>query len=460
MHLLSPHMNLPCRFRLGVVSILAAPAFAIFALSARADVVTDWNSALLQTIRSDLTPPPRASRAMAMTHLAVYDAVVSVTRTHAPYLGYQSVVGPTSIEAAAASAAHRVLSDLYPTQRSTFDALLDSQLASVSDATQRANGVTLGTAAANAMLAARLNDNSTSVVSYTYPTPGTIGAYDRTPNAFANYLLPQWKDVTPFAMTSTTQFRPPGAPAIISAAYTAAYNEVQSLGSASSATRTAEQTQIAIFWADGAGTATPPGHWNLIAQGVSSQQSLSLADTARLFALLNMAAADVSIAAWDAKFVEALWRPVTGIRTDDGNPDTLLDASWTPFLLTPPHPSYVSGHSMFSAAAGGILAEFFGTDAFDFTVVTEDTSNLPVGYTRDYTSFSEAVDEAGMSRIYGGIHWQFDNTDGKASGYALSAYVANNYLQAVPEPSAALLLLSAVPMLLFFCRRRPPPPSC
>jgi len=447
-------MNLPCRFRFGAVLLLAAFAFATGPFFARADVVTDWNNALLNVIRLDLTAPPQASRAMAMTHLAVYDAVVSVTQTHDPYLGYQSLAGLTSVEAAAASAAHRVLSDLYPTHQSAFDSLLNTQLASVSDATQRANGIALGTSTANAMLAARFNDNSTSVVTYTYPAPGTIGAYDRTPNAFANYLLPQWKDVTPFAMISTTQFRPSGAPAINSAAYTAAYNEVQSLGSAVSATRTAEQTQIAYFWADGAGTATPPGHWNLIAQGVSSQQGLSLADNARLFALLNIATADAAIIAWDAKFDEALWRPVTGIRNDDGNPDTLLDAAWTPLLSTPPHPSYVSGHSTFSAAAGGILAEFFGSDAFNFTVVTEDTSNLPVGYTRDYASFSEAVDEAGMSRIYGGIHWQFDNTDGKASGYALSSYVPNNYLQAVPEPSAGLLLISAAPVLFFLYRRR------
>lgn len=449
-------MSLPCRYQFGAVLLQAAFVFATGPFSARADVVTDWNNALLNAVRLDLTAPPRASRAMAMTHLAVYDAVVSVTQTHDAYLGYQSLSGPTSLEAAAASAAHRVLSNLYPAQQGTFDALLNTQLASVSDATQRANGIALGTSTANAMLAARLNDNSTSVVTYAYPAPGTIGAYDRTPNAFANYLLPQWKDVTPFAMTSTTQFRPSGAPAINSAAYTAAYNEVKSLGSAGSTDRSAEQTQIAYFWADGAGTATPPGHWNLIAQGVSAQQGLSLADNARLFALLNIATADAAIIAWDAKFDEALWRPVTGIRNDDGNPDTLLDAAWTPLLSTPPHPSYVSGHSTFSAAAGGILAEFFGSDAFNFTVVTEDTSNLPVGYTRDYAGFSEAVDEAGMSRIYGGIHWQFDNTDGKASGYALSSYVANNYLQAVPEPSASWLLLLSGPLFLLFGRRRDP----
>ena len=167
--------------------------------------------------------------------------------------------------------------------------------------------------------------------------------------------------------------------------------------------------------------------------------------------MLNIATADAAIAAWDAKFEDAMWRPITAIRTEDANHDTLTDAGWTPLLATPNHPSYVSGHSTFSAAAGGILAEYFGTDQVNFSVVSEDITNLPAGYTREFDSFSEAVDEAGMSRIYGGIHFQFDNVDGQEMGYALSDYVASNYLRAVPEPSSTLLLLVTAPLLL---RRR------
>lgn len=420
---------------------------------AKADIITDWNNAALNAIRVSATPPPKASRALAMTHLAVYDAVNSVTQTHEAYLGYQSVTGPTSVEAAAAQAAHTVLTSLYPTQKPVFDALLTNQLAQVSDLSQRANGVTLGVNAATAMLTSRVNDNSNSVVAYTNPTPGTIGVWTPTPNAYANYLLPQWKDVTPFAMNSGSQFRPAGSPEVNSGYYTAAYNEVKSLGSATGSTRTADQTQIAYFWADGGGTATPPGHWNLIAQQISGDKGLTLVENARMFALLNMATADAAIAAWDAKYEDALWRPVTAIRTDDGNPNTLADPNWTPLLGTPPFPAYVSGHSTFSSAAGGVLSEYFGTDLINFSVVSEDITNLPAGYTREFSSLSDAVDEAGMSRIYGGIHFQFDNEDGKLTGYAIGDYVAGNYLRAVPEPSTGFLALLSGSLLLMRRRR-------
>lgn len=418
---------------------------------AQADIVTEWNTAALNAIRVNKTAPPAASRALAITHLAVYDAVNSITLTHEAYNSYQPVVGPSSIEAAAAQAAHTALSQLFPAQKAVFDSMLTNQLAGVTDLTQRANGATIGINAANAMLSSRVGDGSASTATYNYPAAGTIGGYVATPNAYASYALPQWKDVTPFAMSSTTQFRPEGSPDINSGYYTAAYNEVKSLGANNSTARTADQTAIAYFWADGGGTATPPGHWNLVSQQVSSQAGLTIEQNARLFALLNIATADAAIAAWDAKFEDAMWRPITAIRTEDGNNDTLTDAGWTPLLATPNHPSYVSGHSTFSAAAGGILAEYFGTDQVNFSVVSEDITNLPAGYTREFDSFSEAVDEAGMSRIYGGIHFQFDNVDGQEMGYALSDYVASNYLRAVPEPSSTLLLLVTAPLLL---RRR------
>jgi hypothetical protein len=422
---------------------------------AHADIVTEWNEAALNAIRATGAPPPKASRALAMSHLAVYDAVNSITLNHETYLGYQPLVGPTSIEAAAAQAAHSVLSSLFtaPAQTAAFDALLSTHLAGIADPIQKANGMTLGSNAASAMLASRVADNSTSVVNYVNPAPGTIGVWTPTPNAFANYLLPQWKDVTPFAMTSGSQFRPAGAPSINSDYYTSSYNEVKSLGSKTGSTRTADQTDIAFFWADGSGTSTPPGHWNSITQQISSDQGLTLEQNARLFALLNMATADAAIAAWDSKFDEALWRPVTAIRLDDGNPNTLADATWTPLLATPPFPAYISGHSTFSAAAGGVLAEYYGTDMLSFDVISEDIANLPPGYKRSFTSLSDAVDEAGMSRIYGGIHFQFDNEDGKATGAQIGDYVTTNYLRAIPEPATSFLAFLSGSLLLVRRRR-------
>ena len=173
----------------------------------------------------------------------------------------------------------------------------------------------------------------------------------------------------------------------------------------------------------------------------------------RLFALLNMATADAAIAAWDAKFDAALWRPVTAILLDDGNPSTLADPTWTSLLSTPPFPAYTSGHSTFSAAAGGVLSDYFDTDLLNFSVVTEDTLNLAPGYTRNFTSISDAVDEAGMSRIYGGIHFQFDNEDGKIAGAQIGDYVTANYLRAVPEPGTAMLAFFSGSLLLVRRRR-------
>src|SRR5438132_796628 len=181
----------------------------------------------------------------------------------------------------------------------------------------------------------------------------------------------------------------------------------------------------AKIWADGAGTCTPPGHWNQIAQSVARQRGTTLAENARLFALLNIALADAGILCWDCKYKLSFWRPVTGIREADraNNPDTAADREWTPLLTTPPFPSYVSGHSSFSGAAATVLTDVFG-DKVRFQTTSE---GLP-GATRKFDSFWAAAEEAGQSRIYGGIHWQFDNTEGLAIGKTLAKYVGHSYL--------------------------------
>jgi len=224
---------------------------------------------------------------------------------------------------------------------------------------------------------------------------------------------PQWGSVTPFALTTGDEFRAPPPPALDSAAYAAALNQVQSLGAVNSSTRTADQTQQAHFWNDGGGSYTPPGHWVLIAQQVAKAEGQSLSANARLMAELCVALADAAVACWDTKYTYDLWRPVTAIQNadQDGNAATTADSAWQPLLITPPHPSYVSGHSTFSAAAAAILADTFG-DATAFTTTSPTLPNV----TRSFTSFSQAADEAGLSRIYGGIHTSLDNDAGKALG--------------------------------------------
>lgn len=380
------------------------------------DVVLDWNATLLNAVATDKTAPPLAARNMAIVHTGIYAAVSVIDQLSSNYIDAVAPEG-VSQRSAVATAAHRLLNNLYPTQTETFDAQLGLSLAEVPDGQAENYGVALGQFAADLTLAWRSNDGASKAVSY---TPGTEpGDWQPTPPGFLPALLPQWSDVTPFALTISSQFRPDGPPALDSAEYAGEFNQVKELGSFNSTTRTAEQTEIALFWADGLGTFTPAGHWNQIAESVSLAQGNTLSENARLFALLNITEADAGIVAWDAKYEYNFWRPITAIEQadTDGNPDTLADSTWNSLLVTPPFPEYISGHSTFSGAADAVLTSFFGNISF-----TTSSVGLP-GVSRFFDSFTQAANEAGISRIYGGIHFQSANEDGLAAGRALGNYV-------------------------------------
>jgi membrane-associated phospholipid phosphatase len=391
---------------------------------ANEDAVAGWDGIALAAIRVDKTPPPKAARALAMMSAAVYDAVNAIVPLHAFYHDTPALQPTADMTAAASQAAHDVLASLFPAQSATFDAALTTWLAKVAAGAGETAGVALGQQTAAAILAWRATDGANTTVSY---TPGTNpGDWQPTPPANAAALLPQWPNVTPFVMSSGSEFRPAGPPTLTSQAYADALNQVESLGSATSTTRTQEQTNIANFWADGGGTFTPPGHWNQIAQDVSLLRGQSLAENAQMFFAVNAAEADAGIASWDAKYTYNFWRPVTAIRNAgaDGNAATTADPAWTPLLVTPPFPSYMSGHSTFSGAASAVLAGFFGAD-LPFT----DHGDPGQALTRSFTSFTAAADEAGISRIYGGIHYSFDNTDGLATGRSVGQLVVNSLLK-------------------------------
>ena len=408
---------------LALLSLAAAPSYA--------DVVTDWNSAALDSIRADRTTPPQAARALAILHVAIYDAVNGITRTHEPYLVGEEAPGAASIVAAASAAGHRVLGELFPTHQEAFDALHAAALDAVPDGASRRFGIDWGESVAQAVLDLRRDDGSDVVVTYT--PRSEPGFWQPTPPANGPALLPQWPGVTPFAMVNAQQFRPAAPPALDSDVWARDYNLTKDLGAATSGVRTEEQTAMARFWADGAGTVTPPGHWNVIARDVAGQRGTTLEENARLFALLNLAEADAAIVSWDCKYQFEFWRPVTAIRNGDldAREDTVKDAEWTPLLVTPPFPEYTSGHSTFSSAGAAILAAFFGGDDVAFTTESED---LP-GVTRSFPSFSAAASEAGMSRIYGGIHFLSANLAGLSSGSELGAYVVANFLRDRPGNS-------------------------
>jgi membrane-associated phospholipid phosphatase len=417
--------TIPALFSIAILSIGVTAA----------DVVTDWNEILLDTIRATSTNPPRATRALAMMHLAIFNAVNGIDRTAEPYGRAHPAPPHASIDAAAAEAAYTVLAALYPAREPIFAAARDASLGAVAPGPGIRKGLDFGHACGLALLDLRAGDNSDRPEPYA--PLGTFGAWQPTPPAFAPALLPNWPQVTPFAMREGSQFRPAPPPDFSSAEFAAAYNEVKELGAAASASRTPEQTEIAYFWEDGGGTATPPGHWQLIARLLSERGHLTTTENARLFALLSITQADAAIVAWDAKYAYNHLRPFTAITLDaelDGNPDTAGDPAWQALIPIPPFPSYISGHSTFSGGSSRLLALYFGSDAIPFSMASPDPDRWPLilpGVVRSWLSLSQAAEEAGQSRIYGGIHWQYDNQEGLRSGRALADYVFAQFLRPV-----------------------------
>ncbi|HUP78849.1 MAG TPA: dockerin type I domain-containing protein, partial [Pirellula sp.] len=321
----------------------------------RGNTIQDWNAAALDIVRQWTTfsndpypnrivtaQPPMVARNLAMIQTAMFDAANAVRGTYTGYLFQTTPLPNASENAAAASAGYEVGKVLYQAsdEVAVWQASLNETLNQETDATARELGVSLGKLAAQSILAARNNDGVQSGSSYT-PTNG-FGHWQRTFPDNLPPLLAQWPNVKPFGMTSGSEFRPAPPPSLDSPEYAAAVDEVMKLGGYQSSQRTANQTEIALFWADGGGTATPPGHWNDIAINVTLAKQTNLLETARTFALMNIAMADAGIASWDAKYHYDVWRPIDAIRQadQDNNATTTSESTWIPLLKTPPFPTY------------------------------------------------------------------------------------------------------------------------
>lgn len=408
---------------------------AVFALAstlaagAHADVVTDWNKSTVDEIRKLGLGPNPATRALAITHIAVFDAVNAITRSHQPYHALLTVTSPASPEAAAASAAYQALVLQFPNEKATLDAQLTESLSTIPDGPAKQHGIEIGKAAAVDIFTLRIGDGSSGTG--TYPSSTDAGKWRPTPRADLSTPLaalePWWRFVTPFALTSPAQFRPAAPPPITSAAFATAYQETKSLGKIDSPIRTADQTQVANFWKQA--THVP---FNAIARSVSNLKALTVEQNARLFALLNITLADTRIAVWDAKYEYGYWRPITAINTDTdyGNAAVQADTSWLPLLETPNHPEYPSGHSTTGGGGARLLENLFGSDAVSFAV----SSDTLLGVVRGFTKFSEAEQENADSRVYAGIHYRFSNEAGIALGHQVADYVTSNYLKPLATP--------------------------
>ncbi len=389
------------------------------------DPVLQFNAAVLNAIRADRPSLGFLTRDLAIVQVAIYDAVNAVDQTHSPFLVPAQAPPDASPVAAAAAAGLFTAAALFPTDAALFQAAYQASLADVPDGPGKDDGIAVGRFVAEQTLIDRVPDGANAVVNY---TPGSNpGDWRPTLPNFAPAQTPQWPFVTPFALDSGSQFRPDPPPALTSAEYTAAYNEVKDFGRVDSTVRTPDQTEVARFWEGKAGTANVPGYWNEIAASAAVSQGNTLDQNAQLFAELNVSLADAVIGHFDAKYTYNRWRPITAIQLADetGNPDTIPDPNWLPLLNTPPNPSYVSGHAVVSGAASTVLADFFGTDDIGFDLTSDD---LP-GVTHSFPSFSAAAAEAENSVVWGGIHFRFDVTTGQALGQSVGGFVDQNFFR-------------------------------
>jgi hypothetical protein len=390
--------------------------------------VVEWNQTLLVIVRSKGAQPAtvHATRSFAILHVAIYDAVNAIERSHQPYFVELTRAARTASQDAAADAsAYEVLTALYPSFQTLLDEELQLSLAQLPDDVGKREGVRIGRAVADAILALRSDDGSNDAP-IPYVFGNAPGAYRSTPPNFPSQpQFTHWSQVTPFALKRADQFRPGPPPALISKTYTEAFEQVKSVGMAGSTTATADQALTGKFW-----NGAIQNYWNEIAQTAARAHDLTTAQSARLFALLNLTLADSVIAFYDAKYTYNFWRPVTAIRLADlaGNPETLADPNWLPQSgNTAPDPSYPGAHAVISGAAASVLTSYFGADHFTLAVTSE---TLP-GVERHFVSFSAAEEEASLSRVFAGVHFLSDETSGKNLGRNVADFVVNRFLTPV-----------------------------
>ena len=438
------------------------------------DSVRHWNEIAVNASGLDHTPvaagekrvfgeqygPTRASRAMAIVHIAMFDSVIAIKGGYKSYTGILPAAKDASMNAAIATAAHDTLSALFPSQVPSFDAELSHDLKLIFPEQSKKHGIAVGQQAAAAILALREDDGSEHPeprVGIDFITGDKPGQWRQDPISQIPIALGAfWAEVKPFIMKSANQFRVPPPPALGSTAYATAFDEVKKVGGDGIVTptlRTEEQTDIGIYWAyDGTPSlCAPPRLYNQIAVQIADQMGSDATELSRLLALVNMAMADAAIAIWESKYYYDFWRPVTGIREadtgtgptgeGDGNAATFGDPTFRPLgapasnlngpNFTPPFPAYPSGHAGFGGALFQTLRKFFRQDHIAFTFVSDEfngltrdsNGNVRPLIPRSFKSLSEAEEENGQSRIYLGIHWAFDKTEGIAQGRNVADYV-------------------------------------
>jgi hypothetical protein len=408
------------------ISVTTLPAWAS---GESADVIVEWNQLLQANMPA--VPNPLVPRNYAMLHIAMFDAANAIERRYTPYHSRLLAHPLASAEAAAAQAGHDVLVSLNPAAQAAFDAALQARLAKIQP-WRAAAGAAIGRRAASNIIAWRATDGST-IPAAPYSLPPLPGLWQPTSAQAAQ--LANFGDFATFGLVTPTQYLPDPPPTLTSELYAADVEEVRLLGSATSTERTAEQTETARLFASVGNSTSNFAVWNLVARDVARQANWSLIDTARLFVLINVSVHDGVQTAHTSKFVYALWRPVTAIRRadEDLNAATIADPTWTPLLSTPPYPSHSSNQTCVGTSAAQSLARAFGRDDIPFSVTWIGTGGN-ANVTRNYASFSELAEQQARSRVYGGIHFNFELTASQESCTKVADYVADNYVRPLKAP--------------------------
>ena len=416
-----------CGLLLGLAMPLAMSS------AVRADAVSDWNAIAVQTI---VNAGPTHGSAVSLldnatVQVAVYDAVEAIDGRFKPY--HVHIPGAFGSPAAAvAKAAHDVLVNRFPLQTMFLDATYHNYLA-INGLAEDDPGVAVGKQAAAGIIALRANDGSFPPNQLPFTGGTGVGVWRPTPSylpgpppAFSPALAPWLATVTPFTLKSPSQFRPVPPPPLGSTRYATAFNEIKALGALVNSARTAEQTDLALFWSSNYLVL-----WNRALRDIVGARGLDIDDSARLFALANLAMADAGITAWDSKFHYVAWRPVTAIQEgdNDGNPETAGDPNWQPLINTPNYPEYTSGANNATGAITRILALFFRTDQMTFSVAT--TNPAASQQTRTYDRFSDAAADVVDARVYEGIHFRFSDDLARKQGRLVAQWAFSHFLRSV-----------------------------
>jgi hypothetical protein len=417
------------RFAVAFVAVMMSSP-----MNARADVVLDWDLIAVNTLISQGQNPFAQARYMSITQLAVFEAVNAITRDYEPYLG--TVVAPVgaSADAAAIAAAYRVLKNYFP-GAATLDTAYAASLALIPDGSAKTSGIATGEAAATQMIALRVGDGSSPPEFY-LPESSDPGVWQTTPScSAAGGIFFQWQNITPFGIPSVPgiqiwfdQFLPGPPPALTSNTYAKDYNEVKTVGSLNSTARPQDRANVARFF----GVSSPSFVFNLAARQIAVAQGKSLSENARALALLNMATSDSLVASFGTKYYYLLWRPETAIRAGDldGNAKTDPDLSFAPFIVTPCFPSYPSNHASGSNSAAEILRRLYGAGGHAITLANPAVPDV----TLHYTKLKQITDDIDDARVYGGIHFRFDQDAGGRLGRAIATFIYKHILRGENDP--------------------------